>query len=120
MLTFFFFFFLFFFFLSFRYGNWANDTYTADKIAETYTHNNKVTYGSYENRSGGRDAILPLQYPLHSVLDTQHGAVFGSFGASGIEGNYQIYFLYFFFVLTFFRFFSFFFSFFRSTNVLQH
>ena len=77
------------YFFFFRYGNWANDTYTADKIAETYTHNNKVTYGSYENRSGGRDAILPLQYPLHSVLDTQHGAVFGSFGASGIEGKYS-------------------------------
>ncbi len=42
-------------------------------------------YGSYENRSGGRDALKPNQYPLHSVLLETHGAVFGPSGASGVE-----------------------------------
>ena len=69
-----------------RYGAWANDAFTSEKITETYTHNNRVSYGSYENRSAGRNAVLDgHQYPLHSTLRQGHGAVFGNFGASGIE-----------------------------------
>uniref|UniRef100_A0A7S2WIX2 Dimethylglycine dehydrogenase n=1 Tax=Mucochytrium quahogii TaxID=96639 RepID=A0A7S2WIX2_9STRA len=66
-----------------RYGKWANDSYTESKIKETYTHNNSISYGSYENRSGGLEHV-PVQYPLHGVLKEQ-GAVFGAIAGSGVE-----------------------------------
>ena len=33
-----------------RYGTWANDDYTVNKVQETYSHNNRVVY-NFENRS---------------------------------------------------------------------
>jgi len=66
-----------------RYGQWANDDYANAKIKETYTYNNRVVYGNYENRSGGRDHVIP-PYPLHDTLRA-HGARFQSFGGSGCE-----------------------------------
>ena len=72
-----------------RYGQWANDEYAFDKIAETYTYNNKVVYGNYENRSGGKKnnaSFEAHQYPLHHILGSENNqGVFGGIGASGIE-----------------------------------
>ena len=67
-----------------RYSKWASDEYANEKITETYTHNNKVVYGQYENRSAGKTTLAPHQYPLHHTLQN-HGGVFGGVGASGIE-----------------------------------
>ena len=39
-----------------RYGAWATDAYAEAKITETYTHNNRVAFGGFENRDAGRDA----------------------------------------------------------------
>jgi len=68
-----------------RYGKWATDDYAIDKISETYTHNNKVVYGNYENRDGGKNHLLSHQYPLHEILKKKYGGIMGGIGASGIE-----------------------------------
>ena len=40
-----------------RYGaNWASDGFAAAKIAETYAHNNRVSY-PHENRPAGRTDV---------------------------------------------------------------
>ena len=44
-----------------RYGNWTNNNYVKDKIKETYSHNNCITY-PFENRSAGIEHIN--NYPL--------------------------------------------------------
>jgi len=56
-----------------RYGKWANENYTFEKVRDTYSKNNAVSYGSFENRKAGRQHIA--QPPLHSVLTTHHHAV---------------------------------------------
>ncbi|GBG33309.1 Dimethylglycine dehydrogenase, mitochondrial [Hondaea fermentalgiana] len=65
-----------------RYGPWLSDSYTVDKITETYTHNNAVVY-NFENRSGGRENMTH-PYPLHDTL-AKHGAKFGAYGGAGCE-----------------------------------
>ena len=67
-----------------RYGAWANDAYTASKVAETYAHNNSVVY-PHENRQGGRADVPhpPGRRALYEALK-EHGALFG-FSNSGVE-----------------------------------
>ena len=48
-----------------RFGGWATEAYVADKMAETYAHNNRVAY-PFENRRAGRCALPPS--PLYAPL----------------------------------------------------
>lgn len=63
-----------------RYGNWTNNNYVRDKIKETYSHNNCISY-PYENRSAGIQYIN--NYPLFEVFKN-YGAKFGPI----ISGTY--------------------------------
>lgn len=67
-----------------RYGGWANDQYTQHKIAETYSHNNSVSY-PHENRPGGRTEVEhpPGRLALYAALE-ERGALFG-FSNAGVE-----------------------------------
>jgi glycine/D-amino acid oxidase-like deaminating enzyme/phenylpropionate dioxygenase-like ring-hydroxylating dioxygenase large terminal subunit/glycine cleavage system aminomethyltransferase T len=66
-----------------RYGGWASDAFAEEKIKETYTHNNSVVFGSYENRSAGVEHLGDT-FPLKQTL-ASHGALFGTVGHSGTE-----------------------------------
>lgn len=65
-----------------RYGKWATDQYTADKVRDTYARNNHVAFGAYENRAAGRAVVA--QAPIVAEL-VARGAVLGGFGGGGVE-----------------------------------
>lgn len=65
-----------------RYNTWCTPGYVAGKVAETYSHNNKVSY-DFENRVGGRDAVPTSKHPIHEVLSFLGAHYTFSFG--GVE-----------------------------------
>ena len=65
-------------------GGWATLDFTVDKVHETYSHNNAISY-PFENRPGGRDHVVrtEAQEALRTALASR-GALFG-FSNSGVE-----------------------------------
>lgn len=67
-----------------RYDTWADNNYVKDKIIETYSYNNKISY-PFENRSAGNHIKY---YPLYEILQ-KYGGKFGP-----INNGYSIPLLY--------------------------
>jgi dimethylglycine dehydrogenase len=65
-----------------RYGGWVTEGYVQQKVAETYSHNNCVSY-DFENRRGGREHVPTSRHPIHTELDAL-GAHYG-FSLGGVE-----------------------------------
>jgi len=65
-------------------GAWAGMAFTVDKVHETYSHNNHVSY-PFENRPGGRQHVAHAA-PLRALFDAfaARGALFG-FSNAGVE-----------------------------------
>ena len=75
-----------------RYGSWCGVRFTEDKIKETYSHNNCVSY-PFENRKAGREHVIATTTKkdedgtvAHPMLpELQKAGAHNTFSNSGLE-----------------------------------